>query len=391
MPKNEIIDFSNQLKELAKDLSFLARPRYPLEELQKLFPQHKNFISELEDVSSPYAIDAKAKRQAIDNFLTHIETSNLSPEMKEIFRERAIDYGYLLSMMENFGSDKFYELCKKIYGTSLDPEKNKLFQVFLNEVEPFCSEEFSEIKLKGDEALQYLRSKLQATFTDTDIEVKASTSLLSDSSAGRKVLKLNPNKVYSTQQLDIFLVHEGWAHLGTSLNGSLQIAHPWLGTWAPRTTLLQEGLAILTELITNCMTKERWNKVKLRHLGTTMAEKGSSIKDVYAFLRLQEMEELDAFKLSLRIFRGVPLDGGRAFTKELLYLYGLLKLLNHLEKNQTNLKTLWVGKVSFEEHQVLLDRWGEFNPLIKYYPQELEDPLAQKRLKQLQKMISKYF
>lgn len=78
----------------------------------------------------------------------------------------------------------------------------------------------------------YLKSKLIETFDPADFDVKASTSLLSDSSAGRRTIKLNPFKTYTTGHLDIFLVHEGWVHLGTSLNGAAQEEHPWLSTWA---------------------------------------------------------------------------------------------------------------------------------------------------------------
>jgi uncharacterized protein (TIGR02421 family) len=243
----------------------------------------------------------------------------------------------------------------------------------------------------GEEALTYLKNRMLETFDGKDFEVKPSSSLLSDSSAGRRTLKLNPHKTYSSGQLDIFLVHEGWVHLGTSLNGAVQDENPWLSTWAPRTTFLQEGLAIITELITGHMTLERWNRVVLRHLATSMAERGSSITDVYEYLRHHEMEELDAFKLSLRVFRGVPLEGGMAFTKELLYLHGMIELLYHLHFFKTDLRSLWVGKISFEEHIMLLDHWVFMNPKIKHFPKALEHPLVQSRLQKLKELSFSLF
>lgn len=391
MKKDLIRDFSARLKEIAKDLSFLGHPRYPLRELLLLFPQHKDFISQLEDVSVPFPVNVSQKKEAMDTFLRDLATADVPYQLKRIFTQRIQDYFTLLSMMENFGSAFFYDQSVKLYGTSHKLTQNNSFLYFLEEIPKYCMPDKSERKLKGETALTYLREKLLETFDEKDFEVKASSSLLSDSSAGRRTLKLNTHKEYTTGQLDIFLVHEGWVHLGTSLNGAIQDENLWLSTWAPRTTFLQEGLAIIAELITGCMTLERWNKVVLRHLATSMAERGSSITDVYAYLRHHQMEELDAFKLALRVFRGVPLEGGMAFTKELLYLHGMVELLYHLHFFKTDLKSLWVGKISFEEHIMLLDHWAFLDPKVKYFPKGLEHPVVLERLKKLQELSFSLF
>jgi uncharacterized protein (TIGR02421 family) len=389
--KNQVIDFSTRLKEIAGNLSFLGHPRYPLKELYQLFPQHKNFIDCLEDVSVPFPVNVIEKKKAMDTFLKDLAYADVPNQLKKIFTQRVQDYHVLLSMMENFDTALFYEHCTKLYGTSHKLISNNAFLYFLEEIPKYCIPDHSTVKLRGDAALHYLRQKMLETFDAKDFEVKASSSLLSDSSAGRKTLKLNPHKEYTTGHLDIFLVHEGWVHLGTSLNGAVQDDNPWLSTWAPRTTFLQEGLAILTELITGCMTLERWNKVVLRHLATSMAERGSSITDVYAYLRHHEMEDLDAFKLSLRVFRGVPLEGGMAFTKELLYLHGMVELLYHLHFFKTDLRSLWVGKISFEEHIMLLDHWAFMDPKVKYFPKALEHPVVLERLQKLKELSFSLF
>jgi uncharacterized protein (TIGR02421 family) len=389
--KQQVKDLSTQLKDIAKDLSFLGHPRYPLKELYQLFPQHKAFIDCLEDVSVPFPVNISEKRRAMDQFLKNLAPADIPYQLKKIFTQRVQDYHILLNMMENFDNVFFYEHCTKLYGTSHKMTSNNAFLYFLEEIPKYCLPDKSTVKMKGEEAMGYLRTKMLETFDAKDFEVKASSSLLSDSSAGRRTLKLNPHKEYTTGHLDIFLVHEGWVHLGTSLNGAVQEDNPWLSTWAPRTTFLQEGLAIITELITGCMTMERWNKVVLRHLATSMAERGSSITDVYAYLRHHDMEDLDAFKLALRVFRGVPLEGGMAFTKELLYLHGMIELLYHLHFFKTDLKSLWVGKISFEEHIMLLDHWAFMNPQVKYFPKKLEHPLVQERLNKLKELSFSLF
>jgi uncharacterized protein (TIGR02421 family) len=389
--KKTMSDLSDQLKEIARGLSFLGHPRFPLDQLTGMFPQHNEFIKELEDISVPFGIDADAKRRAMDQFSEDLLRSEIAPPIKKIFTQRLEDYQTLLCMMENFDNEYFYDHCIKLYGTSHPSTQNNAFLYLIERIPEFCVTDVSEKKYKGEAALGYLRNRLLETFEDNDVEVKPSTSLLSDSSAGRRVIKLNPFKTYSTQALDIFLVHEGWVHLGTSLNGAAQTEHPWLSTWAPRTTFLQEGLAVLTELITGCMTHERWNRVMLRHLATSMAERGSNIQDIYAFLRHHNIKDLDAFKLSLRIFRGVPLEGGMAFTKELLYLHGMVQLLYHLQLYKKDLRDLWIGKLSFREHLILMEHPHDMHANLRYFPMGLEDPLVKERLRKLQELTFSLF
>ncbi len=391
MEQNELRSFSLRLKDIAKDLSFLGHPRFPLKTLNQIFPQHKGFISNLEDVNIPFPVDVRTKRRAMDTFMEDLAKSDLSHLLKRIFTQRIQDYHTLLTMMENFDTPMFYDCSVRLYGSSHKMAKNNAFLYFLEQMPSFTE---PDLGVKGFEAtagMDFLRGKLCEVFNPGDFEVKASTSLLSDSSSGRRTLKLNPNKNYSHKQLEVFLVHEGWVHLGTSLNGAAQSDHLWLGTWAPRTTFLQEGLALLTEIITGCLTPERWNRVVLRHLATSMAEKGSPINDVYAYLRHHEMEDLDAFKLALRVFRGVPLEGGFAFTKELLYLHGMIELLYHLHFFKADLRSLWAGKMSFEEHLILLDPKNEIKPQIKYFPVGLQTPEVDERLKKLKELSFSLF
>lgn len=391
MAISELQTFSLRLKDIARGLSFLGHPRFPVKSLLQLFPEHRDFISLLEDVSVPFPVNRDEKRRQMDEFLNDLSRSDLPRLMKRVFTQRLQDYHALLMMMENFDTPFFYENSVKLYGTSHKLAKNNAFLYFLEEMPKFTTTDSGEKSFDAEAGMSFLREKLISVFPENLFEVKPSSSLLSDSSSGRRMVKLNPHKSYSRKSLEVFVVHEGWVHLGTSLNGEAQSEHQWLGTWAPRTTYLQEGLALLTEVITGCLTEERWNKVALRHLATSMAENGSSITDVYGYLSQHGMEKIDALKLALRVFRGVPLEGGMAFTKELLYLHGMIELLYHLHLFRAPLRSLWAGKMSFEEHLLVLDDKNDVSPTVTYFPPELESPEVEERLRKLKELSFSLF
>lgn len=386
-----IIDFSDQLSAVSQGLSFLGRPRYNLKYLIKNFPQHKDFISQLEDVSVPFKVDPTQKRKKIDEILHRVEHADLDDWMKKVFTSRLEDYSTILQMMEVFGTVLFYQKCTELYGNGDLKALQDPFHYFIEEVTKLLSNDQSQRTYTGEQGLLYLEEGLARVYPRDRFEVRASTSLLSDASAGRRVLKLNTQKNFSDNHLKIFLVHEGWAHLGTSLNGQEQPLHHWLASWAPRTTFLQEGLAVLVELMTGAMTLERWERIRIRHLCCLMAERGSSLKEVYHFLRHQKMDDLDAFKLALRVFRGVDPDGGQAFTKEFLYLHGLVHLLNHLSFFNLPISSVFAGKMNFDEHIALIDNKHDAKVVSPFFPAELNSPECQKRLLKLQDLCRAIF
>jgi len=186
VPTKTLSELSRQLKDIAKDLSFLAIPRYPLTELAKLFPEHKDFLIELTDVNTPFSVNLDEKRRLIDSYLKSLEKSDIPEYLKNIFKGRAQDYYLITQMMDNFGQNSFYDLCTKLYGSSKDNQKNNSLSSFVEKIDNLCPEDHSENFYGGEDALLYLKNKLSHTFDPKHFEVKASTSLLSDASAGRK-------------------------------------------------------------------------------------------------------------------------------------------------------------------------------------------------------------
>ena len=69
-----------------------------------------------------------------------------------------------------------------------------------------------------------------------------------------------------------------------------------------------------------------------------------------------------------------------------LYLHGLIELLYHLHFFKTDLRSLWVGKISFEEHIMLMDHWELMQPKVKYFPEALNAPDVQARLQKLKEL-----
>jgi hypothetical protein len=50
--------------------------------------------------------------------------------------------------------------------------------------------------------------------------------------------------------VDIYEVHEGWVHVGTTLNGRSQPVCEFLSIGPPRCAATQEGLAVIMEIFT---------------------------------------------------------------------------------------------------------------------------------------------
>ncbi|MBS0456785.1 MAG: DUF1704 domain-containing protein [Proteobacteria bacterium] len=177
------------------------------------------------------------------------------------------------------------------------------------------------------EALQVeLQARLDAFFSRHKIKVLLDPNLISKAAAGPTRIRLRTNAAFSDYDRQQLLEHEAFVHSLTALNGREQ---PWLKSFArssPRVTATQEGLATFAEQITGAIDIARMKRISLRILAIDMALHGADFLDVFEFFVDSGQTDIESFTSAQRVFRGAPLTGGSAFTKDTVYLHGLLSV-----------------------------------------------------------------
>ena len=143
----------------------------------------------------------------------------------------------------------------------------------------------------------------------------------------------------------------------TSRRRSTARAQPmmsFIGYPSPRTTGTQEGLAVLTEFLTQSMGLERLRRLADRTLAMKMAEDGADFCQLYQFFLAHGHDESAAYDCARRVCRGGLVEGGAPFTKDVCYLDGLLRVTNFLRvalvKGHLDYVPLFfVGKIDVED------------------------------------------
>jgi uncharacterized protein (TIGR02421 family) len=150
-------------------------------------------------------------------------------------------------------------------------------------------------------------------------------------------------------------VHEGWVHLGTTLNAQAQSVCTFLGKVTPSATRTQEGLAVLLEFLTDTMTPARLGRLRRRLQGLVMAEEGADFREAYRWFCDEGCPPAEAFAQAARLFRG-SLPGAGPFTKDLCYADGLLDVCRALWLGLArgrDLRLLFVGKTALDDLEPL--------------------------------------
>ena len=93
---------------------------------------------------------------------------------------------------------------------------------------------------------------------------------------------------------------------------------------------LPQGLAVLTEFLTQSTGVERLRRLADRAIAIKMAEDGANFVDLFRFLRARDYDDASAFDAARRVCRGGLVEGGAPFTKDVCYLDGLLRVTNFL-------------------------------------------------------------
>ncbi|MBX2799902.1 MAG: flavohemoglobin expression-modulating QEGLA motif protein [Myxococcales bacterium] len=204
--------------------------------------------------------------------------------------------------------------------------------------------------LSAEEAATRLE-QMAAPHFDEPLPVQLDPALGSLAAAGSKRVRLRDGVRYTEAQLEQLLQHEALVHSATKRNGRNQRWLRSLGLSSPRTAATQEGLATLAELITDTIDLLRLKRVALRVKAVHAALQGADFLDVFRLLLEAGQPEVEAYRSTMRVFRGGDVRGGVAFTKDVVYLSGLREvhtfLLAAMREHRHDLPvTLFVGRLT---------------------------------------------
>jgi len=308
-----------------------------------------------------------------------------------IMQRMCHEYSRVVEMLMARGTEKFTKISQELYGSSEDafhigaPTLKDLATLVTNTLanikEQVTTEADQEIH-SSEETVEILRQRLAGYFTDkNNLRVELSDGILADASAGAERIKIHAGLTFSAREIRTFEVHEGWVHLGTTLNGLAQPYCTFLSKGPPSSTVTQEGLAIITEVFTFASYPGRLKRLTNRITAVSMAEEGANFLDVFNFYRDQGLDEAESYLASTRVFRGSKPDGG-PFTKDLSYSKGFILIYNYVrlavQRGLVNqIPILFIGKTTLEDIHILSDLVEEEIAVPpRYIPPQFRDLAA---------------
>ena len=202
-----------------------------------------------------------------------------------------------------------------------------------------------------------LQQALDDFFDQRMITVELDPELIAKAAAGATRIRLRQGASFTDYDRDQLLQHEAFVHSLTALNGRLQPVLKSMELPSPRTTATQEGLATFAEQITGSTDIERMKRVSLRIEAVARALEGADFIEIFRyFMETGGQSETESFASAQRVFRGVPTTGGAAFTKDTVYLRGLVGVHTFfrwsLRQDRLRLcRLLFAGKMTIEDVQ----------------------------------------
>jgi uncharacterized protein (TIGR02421 family) len=389
--KERIARLSQRLVEAQRPIRVLNAIRWPLWVVEKFRASGYRELpafgpDEYEKITLGFDPAAKRREfreleEAIDRELGESDT------IGRIIADSARQYRLVCEMLECRGMPHFYTLSRELYGSARDTFADGVTRVrdialdmydILTQLDDAVLGPQPKKDIPADRAVEILNERLQAVFGDS-VRVMLDDGILADAAAGSDYVKVRQGAFFSLRDIRVLEVHEGWAHVATSLNGQQQPVSRWLAKGPPRTAATQEGLAALLEVLTLASYPTRARRLNDRVLAVDKAEDGASFIDVFEWFRTEGYDEDTCFWNTQRMFRGGMLEGGAPFTKDIVYIKGVVQNYAFLQcaisaGRADLIRWLFVGKVALEDIPVLARRAHEGVVLPpKHLPAIFED------------------
>ena len=289
--------------------------------------------------------------------------------IEAFLRDTCDAFATVARMLATVGTREFYHHSVELYGrpASLTADRRTtnldLAEHFSRVVDGVAGRAAipspqDEQLLSAEDVAPVLAKRFATFFPGREIRVELVDDIASKAAAGVDGVRIKRGARFSRRDLAQLEFHEGHVHVATAINGRAQPVMSFIGYPSPRTTATQEGLAVLTEFLTQSISIERMRRLSDRTLAIKMAEEGADFCQLYQFFLSRGHDESAAYDCARRVCRGGLLEGGAPFTKDVCYLDGLLRVTNFLrvalvKGHLEYVPLFFAGKVEVEDVPLL--------------------------------------
>lgn len=367
-----IQELSTRLVEAQSTIRILDSIKWDDSIRQEFFKHKGEKLPEVDKayyMNKPLPFDANEKQEEF-RLISRDAQNNLgqySP-ITRLIKRQCEEYCRATEMLAARGTPAFSELSKELYGSPDDafysggPRLSELGNVLFDVLTALDVQLKSEADVKRYtpvEAQQILQERLSSFFDQHPgkVTVMISDDMIADASAGADNIKLSTRAMFSDRDLKYLEVHEGWVHVGTTLNGAMQPYCYFLSKGSPSSSVIQEGLAVITEVFTFSSNPGRIRKITNRVVAIDKVRQGANFIDIYRYFISCNFSEADSYNQTVRVFRGSTPSGG-SFTKDLSYAKGFLLIYNFIrfaisQRKVDAIPLLFTGKLVLDDLPLL--------------------------------------
>lgn len=283
--------------------------------------------------------------------------------LQAFVRDTAQSYSTAVRMLDSMGTPAFTELSVELYGRPGDGVPGgrhthaELAERLLDNTDDLraagvVSEE--DLCLTADTVAAHLTEAFSSFFGDRAPSIEIDPDLASKAAAGASRVRLRGKTCFTEVDVLQLREHEGFVHAATMMNGRSQPILTCMGISTPRTTLTQEGLATFAEVVTHAIDIARLRRLALRTVAIRAALDGGDFLDVFRVFLEGGQTEDESARSAMRVYRGGDPRGGVPFTKDLVYLAGLVAVHSYLRKAIAEarpelVRRLFAGRLSLSD------------------------------------------
>ena len=261
-----------------------------------------------------------------------------SPALANLFREKRGELDRQITLLEDRQTPRFLFGSLALYGgvepSLLELARQILARTGAQEDESLETVSATQFAARAQSEIDFYRA--QWPELDSRVEVRSDVPGVMVA-AGQ--LLIGGNFRYPAARLDALIQHEVGTHIVSHANGRAQrLKLLYIGF--PDYDPLQEGTAVLSEWLINGLHSSRLRILAARVWAIHAMIRGADFVETFrALCDDYGYDARESWSLTMRVYRG----GG--FTKDAIYLRGLVWLLDYL-KNGGEFELLWSGKIS---------------------------------------------